>query len=326
MRAILCRSLGDPAPLTLEELPPPVLGPGQVRIQTHAAGVNFADSLVTAGRYQEKPPLPFIPGFELAGIVTELGAGVAGLQHGQRVMALAGSGGFAEEAVVPAQSVFPLPDALGFEAAAGFPIVYGTSHGALDWRAGLKPGEVLLVHGASSGVGLTALEIGKAMGARVIATASSPEKLELCRERGADWLLDSRAPDLAARIEAVIGKRAVDVAYDPVGGEAFEASLKTIAWEGRILVIGFAGGTVPQIPANLLLVKNCSAVGFYWSSYQARNPARLRQSFDTLLGWVASGAITPLTSEALPLERAAEAIQRLKARRVTGKLVLTMGR
>jgi NADPH:quinone reductase len=326
MRAILCRTLGDPSLLTLEELPASALGPGQLRIATHAAGVNFADSLVVAGKYQEKPPLPFVPGFEIAGVVTEIGEGVTGFAAGDRVMALTGAGGYADEAVVGADAAFRIPDVMSFEQAAGFPIAYGTSHGALDWRANLQPGEILLVHGAAGGVGLTAVEIGKAMGATVIATASSPAKLEIARSRGADHLIDSSAEDVQARIKALLGERRVDVAYDPVGGDAFEASLRTIAWEGRILVIGFAGGTVPQIPANILLVKNCSVIGFYWSSYRTRRPAQLRQSFETLLGWVAAGRLQPLVSETLPLERAVEAIGRLTARQVTGKLVLTMGR
>jgi NADPH2:quinone reductase len=326
MRAILCRTLGDPSLLTLEELPSPVPGPGELRIAVRAAGVNFADSLVTAGKYQEKPALPFVPGFELAGVVAEIGAGVAGFRQGDRVMALAGSGGYAEEAVVAADGVFKIPDSMSFEAAAGFPIAYGTSHGALDWRARLQPGEILLVHGAAGGVGLTAVEIGKAMGATIIATASSPAKLEIARSRGADWLIDSSAENVAVRIKELLGRRRVDVAYDPVGGEAFQASLGTIAWEGRILVIGFAGGTVPQIPANILLVKNCSVLGFYWSSYRTRRPDLLRQSLETLLGWVAAGRLQPLVGETLPLDRAVEAIGRIKARQVTGKLVLTTAR
>jgi NADPH2:quinone reductase len=326
MRAILCRTLGDDlSNLTLEDLPPPPLGPGDLRIATHAAGVNFADSLIVAGKYQEKPPLPFVPGFEIAGTVAEIGAGVEGFAAGDRVMALTGSGGFADEAVVPAESAFRIPDAMGFEAAAGFPIAYGTSHGALDWRAHLQPGEILLVHGAAGGVGLTAVEIGKAMGATVIATASSAAKLDIARGRGADHLIDSN-DDVQARIKELLGERRVDVAYDPVGGSAFDASLRTIAWEGRILVIGFAGGTVPQIPANILLVKNCSVIGFYWSSYRSRQPALLRQSFATLLGWVADGRLRPLVSEMIPLDHAIEAIGRLKSRQATGKLVLTMGR
>ena len=326
MRAILCRTLGDPALLSFEELPAPALGPGQLRIAVHAAGVNFADSLVIIGQYQEKPTLPFIPGFELAGVVSEVGVGVTGFAPGDRVMALTGSGGYADEAVVPADAAFRIPDAMSFEAAAGFPIAYGTSHGALDWRAALRRGEILLVHGAGGGVGLTAVEIGKAMGATVIATASSPAKLEIARSRGADHVLDSGAEDLVGQIKALLGARRVDVAYDPVGGGAFEASLKTIAWEGRILIIGFAGGTVPQIPANILMVKNCSAIGFYWSAYRTRRPDLVRHSFETLLGWVAAGTLRPLISETLPLERGAEAITRIKARQVTGKLVLTTGR
>jgi NADPH2:quinone reductase len=326
MHAILCRTLGDPSLLTFEALPSPSLQPGQLRIAVHAAGVNFADSLITIGQYQEKPKLPFVPGFELAGVVSEIGDGVTGFAPGDRVMALTGAGGYADEAVVPADAAVKIPDTMSFEAAAGFPIAYGTSHGALDWRAALKPGEILLVHGAGGGVGLTAVEIGKAMGATVIATASSAAKLAIAQSRGADHLIDSSAEDMVGQIKALLGDRRVDVAYDPVGGTAFEASLKTIAWEGRILIIGFAGGTVPQIPANILMVKNCSAIGFYWSAYRTRRPDLLRHSFETLLGWVAAGTLRPLVSETLPLERAAEAITRIKARQVTGKLVLTTGR
>jgi NADPH2:quinone reductase len=228
--------------------------------------------------------------------------------------------------VLDAEAVYKIPPSMSFEAAAGFPIAYGTSHGALDWRARLQPGEVLLVHGAAGGVGLTAVEIGKAMGAVVIATASSPEKLAIARSRGADHLIDSSADDLRARVREVVGSRGVDVVYDPVGGELFEASLRVIAWQGRIVVIGFAGGKVPQIPANILLVKNCDVIGFYWGSYRTKRPELVRRSFETLLGWVAAGTLKPHVSEALPLERAADAIELLRARKATGKVVLTTGR
>ncbi|HLZ65014.1 MAG TPA: NADPH:quinone oxidoreductase family protein [Aliidongia sp.] len=326
MRAIVCNALGEPETLSVETLASPPLGRGQVRIHTHAAGVNFADGLMVAGSYQEKPPLPFTPGFEVAGVVAELGAEVEGLAVGDRVIGLVSVGGYADEAVVDAGAVYKIPAMMTFEAAAGFPIAYGTSHGALDWRADLKPGETLLVLGAAGGVGLTAVEIGHAMGATVIAAASSPEKLAVAKSRGAAHLIDTSAEDLRARVKDLTQGRGVDVVYDPVGGDLFDAALRSIAWEGRIIVIGFAGGRIPQIPANLLLVKNCSAVGFYWGSYRAKDPARVRASFETLLGWVADGRLKPHVSESFPLDDAAKAIRVLQSRKATGKVVLTMGR
>ena len=215
---------------------------------------------------------------------------------------------------------------MGFEAAAGFPIAYGTSHGALAWRADLKAGETLLVLGAAGGVGLTAVEIGHAMGATVIAAASSPEKLAVAKSRGAAHLIDTSSEDLKARVKDLTRGRGVDVVYDPVGGDLFDAALRVTAWEGRLIVIGFAAGRVPQIPANLLLVKNLTAVGFYWGSYRAKDPDRVRASFDTLLGWVAEGRLKPHISERFALEDAAKAIRLLQARKATGKVVLTTGR
>ncbi|GGF02935.1 NADPH:quinone oxidoreductase [Aliidongia dinghuensis] len=326
MRAVVCTALGEPEGLTLESLPSAPVGPGQVRIHVHAAGVNFADGLLVAGTYQEKPPLPFTPGFEVAGVVAELGPEVVDLAVGDRVLGLVGVGGYADEVVADAVSVYKIPDMMSFEAAAGFPIAYGTSHGALDWRADLKPGETLLVLGAAGGVGLTAVEIGHAMGATVIAAASSPEKLAIAQSRGADHLIDTSSEDVRTRVKELTQGRGVNVVYDPVGGELFDAALRSIAWEGRLVVIGFAGGKVPQIPANLLLVKNCSAVGFYWGSYRAKDPARVRASFAALLGWVADGTLKPHISETFPLEAAAKAIRVLQSRKATGKVVLTTGR
>ena len=326
MRAVVCSALGEPETLNIETLPSPPLGAAQVRILVHAAGVNFADGLMVGGTYQEKPPLPFTPGFEVAGVVAEVGADVTDLAAGDRVIGLTGVGGYADEAVVEAEAVYKIPDMMGFEAAAGFPIAYGTSHGALDWRADLKPGETLLVLGAAGGVGLTAVEIGHAMGANVIAAASSPEKLAVAKSRGAAHLIDTSSEDLRARVKDLTQGRGVDVVYDPVGGDLFDAALRVTAWEGRIVIIGFAGGKVPQIPANLLLVKNCSAIGFYWGSYRAKSPARVRASFETLLGWVAQGKLRPHVSERFPLEDAAKAIRVLQSRKATGKVVLTTGR
>jgi NADPH2:quinone reductase len=324
MRAILCRELSGPDGLCLGELPLPEPGAGEVRLKVAAAGVNFADSLMLEGRYQERPPLPFVPGLEVAGRIDALGAGVQGLAPGQRVIGLLDRGGFAEAAIARAEDVIPLPESMDDVNAAGFAIAYGTAVGALDWRARLQPGETLLVHGAAGGVGLTAVEVGKAMGATVIATARGAGRADMARAHGADHALDSETPDLASRLKDLTKGRGVDVAFDPVGGAMFDAALRAIAWEGRIVLVGFASGSVPQIPANILLVKNAAALGFYWGSYRRRDPARLRASFSTLFRWHAEGRLRPLVSHALPLVRAAEAIRLLRDRKSTGKVVLTI--
>jgi NADPH2:quinone reductase len=324
MRAVVCRELVGPAGLALSELPAPEPGAGEVRIRVAAAGVNFADSLMLEGRYQERPALPFTPGLEAAGRVDALGEGVKGLESGQRVLALLDRGGFAEMALARAADVIPLPEGMDDVTAAGFAIAYGTAIGALEWRAQLRPGETLLAHGAAGGVGLTAVEVGKAMGATVIATARGEDRLAVARAHGATRALDSGTPELAARLKELTGGRGVDVVLDPVGGALFDASLRAIAWEGRIVLVGFASGTVPQIPANILLVMNAAALGFYWGSYRRRDPARLRASFTTLFRWHAEGRLRPHVSHALPLERTAEAIRLLRERRSTGKVVVTI--
>ena len=325
MRAVLCRELRGPDALELADLPAPEPGACGVRVQVRAAGVNFADSLMLAGRYQEKPHLPFTPGLELAGVIDKVGAGVRGLEPGQRVLAVVSHGAFAEQAVARAEDVVVLPDDMDEVTAAGFAIAYGTAHGALRWRADLHAGETLLVHGAGSGVGLTAVECGKAIGAVVIATARGAEKLEVARAHGADHVIDSESADLKERIRELTDGRGADVVYDPVGGAAFDVSLRTIAWEGRIVTIGFASGQVPQIPANLLLVKNCSVHGFYWGSYRKHDPERLRDGFKELFDWHRRGLIRPLVSQTLPLARTAEAIALLTERRAIGKVVVTTG-
>ena len=270
MRAFVCSSLTEPP--AYAEFPVPVLGLGQIRINVQAAGINFADTLIVKGQYQEKPALPFVPGLEVSGIVAELGRGVQGFAIGDRVLGVTSYGGYAEEAVLDAGSVYKIPDSLGFEAAAAFPITYGTAHGGLDWRAKLQPGETLLVHGAAGGVGLAAVKIGKLMGATVIATASTPEKLEIARLQGADHLILSEGPELRDQIKAA-APRGIDVAFDPVGGALFDVSLRTVAFGGRLIVIGFAGGKVPQIPANIVLVKNIDVIGYYWGGYREKTPA-----------------------------------------------------
>jgi NADPH2:quinone reductase len=326
MRAVLCREFGAVDKLELAELPAPAVAPGSVRVAVHAVGVNFADLLIVQGKYQEKPPLPFSPGFEIAGVVTELGRGAEGLRLGDRVLGTMEHGAYADEAVLPADRVLVIPAAMDFPTAAGFPVAYGTSHGALEWRARLKPGETLLVLGAAGGVGLTAVEIGKAMGATVIAVAGGAAKLEVARRQGADHLIDYAREDLRGRIKEITGGRGPDVIYDPVGGDAFDQCLRSIAWEGRIVVIGFAAGRISQIPANLVLVKNCDVIGFYWGSYRRHKPALVRQSFQALLSWFESGKLKPHISHTLDLAEAGRALNLLAERKATGKVVLTTGR
>ena len=324
MRAVLCQGWGGPSSLSIEECPEPSPGPGQVRLKVAAAGLNFADTLMIAGKYQEKPAFPFSPGLEVAGTVLETGPGVEGLAPGQRVMAVLDHGGFAEQVLARAEDVFPIPESMDFAAAAAFPIAYGTSHIALWERAGLKAGETLLVHGAAGGVGLTAVEIGKALGATVIASANGADRLEVPATRGADYLIDTKSEDIRDRVREITEGRGVDVVYDPVGGEAFDKSLRSIAWGARLLAIGFASGTTPQIPANLLLVKNCSVIGLYWGSYRRHAPHLVAESFRQLFSWFDQGKLKPLVSQTFPLDRTAEALQMLADRRTTGKLVLTL--
>jgi NADPH2:quinone reductase len=324
MRAVLCKEWGGPEKLVVEEVPSPPVGEGAARIAVHAAGINFADLLLISGQYQEKPAFPFTPGMEAAGTVAEVGAGVSNLKAGDRVMALTGTGAYAEEVVVDAGRVYKIPDKMDFVSAAGFPVTYGTSHGALEWRAHLQSGEWLLVHGAAGGVGLTAVEIGKVMGGKVIACAGSQEKLEIARQHGADHLIDYSREDIRERVKAITGGRGADVVYDPVGGDAFDASLRSIAWGGRILIIGFASGRISQIPANILLVKNTDVIGFYWGSYQARKPELLRDSYAKLLRWFEEGKLKPHVSARIELKNVAQALEMLRQRKSTGKVVLTM--
>lgn len=324
MRAVLCKEWGGPEKLVIEDVPRPALREGAVRVAVHAVGVNFADLLVIAGQYQEKPAFPFTPGAEAAGLVSEVGAGVSTLKPGDRVMALTGLGAFAEEAVVDAARVLPIPDSMGFESAAAFPVAYGTSHGALEWRARLQAGEWLLVLGAAGGVGLAAVEIGKAMGARVIACAGGAEKLAVAQQHGADHVIDYSREDIRELVKAITGGHGADVVYDPVGGDAFDAALRSIAWGGRYVVIGFAAGRIPQIPANIVLVKNIDVIGFYWGSYQAHNPDLLFGSLKQLLQWAEQGKLKPHISHRFDLSEAAEALESLRRRKSAGKLVLTM--
>jgi len=320
VRAVVCHEWADLESLAIEDVPSPVPGEGEVLIEVHAAGVNFADLLIVKGEYQHKPPFPFSPGAEVAGTVSALGAGVSGLQIGQRVLAMLDHGGYAQEAVAQAHEVTPLPETMDFETAATFPIVYTTSHLALGHRARLEPGEVLLVHGASGGVGLTAVEVGKAMGATVIASASSAEKLHVALEHGADFVINYAEEDIRQRVLDLTG--GADVVYDPVGGDAFTASLRCINPGGRILVIGFASGSVPQIPANHLLVKDASALGFSLTQMRRHAPEAVEAAMHELLAWVASGRLQPLVSSTAPFEDFADGMRLLRDRRSTGKVAI----
>jgi NADPH2:quinone reductase len=312
------------APAERPDLPAPEAD--QVLIEVAAAGLNFADLLLIAGKYQERPLPPFVPGFEVAGRAKAVGAHVRRVKPGDRVMAVLDQGGFAEQALAREVDCFPIPPAMDFVTAAGFAIAYGTSHGALEWRAHIKPGERLLVLGASGGVGLTAVEIGKAMGASVIACAGGPEKLAIAKAHGADHLIDYKSENLRQRIKEICGGGGVDVVYDPVGGELFDQALKCTNWGGRLLIVGFAGGSVPQIPANYLLVKNLAALGIYWGSYRRQQPQLVEASFAQLFAWYREGKLKPLISHRFDLLEAATALELLASRRATGKVVLTTGR
>ncbi|MFP5224821.1 MAG: NADPH:quinone oxidoreductase family protein [Actinomycetota bacterium] len=322
MRAVMCTELG--APLTVGEVPDPQPQAGQVRVAVKAAGVNFPDTLIVQGKYQFKPDLPFSPGGEVAGVVDAIGPDVQGVKVGDRVIAFTVYGGFAEAVCVDARALVPMPDDLDFVTAGGLVLAYGTTIHALSDRARLKEGETLLVLGAAGGVGLSAVEIGKAMGARVIAAASSPEKLATCTEHGADETIDYSKEDLKARVKELTGGNGADVIYDPVGGDFAEPALRSIAWEGRYLVVGFAAGEIPEIPLNLALLKGCQIVGVFWGAFAARDPKGNASNIAKLLGWVRDGTIKPLVSATYPLEEATEALRQISERRAQGKIVLTV--
>ena len=322
MRAILCENWGEPETLVLGDAPSPVAGPGEVTLRVRAAGVNFADIVLVRGQYQEKPPFPFSPGLEAAGEILSIGEDVTGISPGDRVMTVPGLGAFAEEVVAKASDVFPIPADMDFVTAAAFPVAYGTSHLALTERARMKAGETLLVLGAGGGVGLTAVECGKALGATVIAAASSQEKLDLAQAHGADHVINYVDDDLRAAVRKLTDGKGVDVVYDPVGGELSKAALRSLAWCGRLLVIGFAAGDVPQIPANYLLVKNISVVGVYWGAYKTKEPEIYRATFDELAKWYAEGRLKPHVSQVFPLAQVPEALAVLESRRATGRLVI----
>jgi NADPH2:quinone reductase len=324
MKAVLCKQYGPPDSLALEELASPRAGPGEVVVSVKAASVNFPDVLIIQNKYQFKPPLPFSPGSELSGVVKEAGEGVSAYRPGDRVMAFTTYGAFAEEVKVDAARLLPIPGGMDFVAAAAFVLTYGTSDHALRDRGALQAGETLLVLGAAGGVGLAAVEIGKALGARVIACASSEEKLAVCREHGADAAVNYAAEDLRERVKALTDGRGVDVVYDPVGGPYSEPAFRSLAWRGRLLVVGFAAGEIPKLPLNLALLKGASIVGVFWGDFARREPRRFAESVHQLGHWYREGRLRPHVSQTLPLEKAAEALKLMAARQVKGKVVLTM--
>lgn len=325
MRAVLCRSLGDITAIKVEEVASPPIGAGQVRIAVAAAGVNFPDLLMIEGKYQVKPELPFIPGIEVAGTVMECAAGVTDVAPGQRVLAFARrGGGYAGEIVVPGAIVTPIPDTMDFITAAAFPVVYGTAHLALVHRGRLGANETLLVLGAAGGVGLAAIEVGKLLGARVIAAAGGAEKLVIARRHGADETIDYSVENLRDRVLALTAGNGADVVFDPVGGSRFEQCVRCIGWEGRILVIGFASGDIPRVATNLILVKNFSVVGVVFGEHSARFPDDTRRRLSQLIGHLREGRLKPHIWRTLPLEQAATALADMAARRVSGKIVLTV--
>jgi len=322
MKAVLCKAYGPPSSLVVEDIASPIPGPGQVLVAVHAAGVNFPDTLIIQGKYQFKPELPFSPGAEVSGIVKAVGEGVSQPQIGDRVIATATWGGYAEEVVVQADRVIPMPQGIDYETAAAFLMAYGTSYHALKDRGQLVAGETVLVLGASGGVGLAAVEIAKALGARVIAAASTEDKLAVCRQHGADETINYATENLRERIKSLTNGRGVDVVYDPVGGELSEPALRAMAWRGRFLVVGFAAGAIPALPLNLTLLKGCAIVGVFWGAFVQNEPQRHAAALDELVRWLQDGRLKPRISGVYPLERCAEALQHVMDRKVTGKVVL----
>lgn len=326
MKAVLCKAWGLPDTLVVEECPDLSPAPGQVVIDVKAAGVNFPDVLIIQNKYQFKPELPFTPGSELSGIVTAVGEGVSHVKIGDKVIAFIGNGAFAQQVAVPAHAIMPMPPGMDFDTAAAITLTYGTSHHAVVDRAGLKAGETMLVLGAAGGVGLAAIEIGKALGARVIAAASSDEKLDICKQHGADLTINYSTEDLREAIKKATDGKGPDVIYDPVGGVYAEPAFRSIAWRGRYLVIGFANGEIPKLPLNLTLLKGASLVGVFWGEFAKREPKANLAAMRELIGWLAEGKIKPHISGRYALEDTAKALNDIAARKVTGKVVIQPGK
>jgi NADPH:quinone reductase len=322
MRAVRCHELVGPSGLRVDEVPEPVAGAGEVLIDVRAAGVNFPDVLLSYGKYQFKPPPPFVPGGEAAGVVRAVGAGVTSLAPGDRVATTMIHGAFAECVVVSELAAMKLPDAVGFEAGAATLLTHATTLHALVDRAAIRAGETLLVLGAAGGVGTAAITIGKLLGARVIAAASTDDKVAFCKQLGADDGICYAREDLKERVKTLTGGAGADVVYDPVGGAYSEAALRAIAWQGRHLVLGFAAGDIPRIPLNLALLKGCQIVGVFWGAFAMREPARNREHAARIFGWAAEGKLAPHIDAVAPFDRAAEVLGRMARREVKGKVVL----
>jgi len=325
MKAQVCKAWGPPESLVYEDIAAPPLGSDEVRLAVAAAGLNFPDTLMIAGKYQVKPAFPFAPGSEVAGRVTEVGARCTRLKLGDRVMSttsMSGGGGFAEQAVVREAMCFRIPDSMSWNEAAGFPVTYGTTYHALVQRGRLKADEVLLVHGAAGGVGLNAVELGKVMGATVIGTVGSDAKIDIVKKYGADHVINYSTESIKDRVKALTGDKGADVIYDAVGGDAFDQSLRCIAWEGRLLVIGFASGRIPQAPANLVLLKGCEIVGVHWGPFATRESETHRANMEQMFRWYEQGKLHPHVSMTFPLTEVPQAMAALLGRQSTGKIVI----
>jgi NADPH2:quinone reductase len=329
MKAVVCKAWGPPDSLVVENVADLVPGAGQVVVDVKAAGVNFPDVLTVQGKYQVKPDLPFTPGNEFAGIVRSVGNvsgdGVSAFQPGDRVIGFTRTGAFAEQALAPVEALMPIPPGMDFDVAAAITLTYGTSHHAIADRGALQPGETMLVLGAAGGVGLAAIEIGKALGARVIAAASSADKLAVCKAHGADVLIDYTKEDLREALKAATDGKGPDVIYDPVGGVYSEPALRSIAWRGRHLVVGFANGEIPKLPWNLMLLKGASVVGVFWGDFVRREPQANMAAMRQMLDWMAEGKLRPLVSRRYTLDETAQALKDMAARKVTGKVVIVPG-
>ena len=322
MKAVLCKAYGPPEDLVIEDVPAPACGPGQVRIGVHAVGINFPDCLMIEGKYQFKPEFPFSPGGELSGEILELGEGVTGLSVGDRVIAGGGHGGLAEEVVVSATGLRSVPMGMSMSQAAAWSTTYGTSYHALKQRGALQPGETLLVLGAGGGVGLAAVELGKAMGARVLAAASSEAKREAAKAAGADEVIDYSDGELKEKVKALTEGRGADVIYDPVGGDFFDQCMRCINWKGRVLVVGFVGGEIPRVPINLILLKGCQVVGVFYGAFTGREPAENAQNWRELANLWEAGKIAPLVSREFAFEEHAAALRCLSEREAIGKVIV----
>ncbi len=322
MKAMLCKAYGTPDVLSFEDVEEPTIEPGLVKISVHRAGVNFPDSLVIAGKYQVQPPFPFSPGMECAGIVTEIGDDVDTVKVGDRVMAEHGDGGYAEYVLAPQETTFKIPDNMTFDQAAAFPITYGTTYHALVDRAAIQPAEVLLVHGAAGGVGLNAVELGRILGAFVIATVGSDEKMDIVKEYGADYVINYKKESIRERVKALTDGNGADVIYDPVGGDIFDESIRCINWQGRLLVIGFASGRIADLKTNLALLKGCSVVGVFWGEFASRTPDLNRINFEAMLQMFQNGKLNPHICKHFSLQQANDAINFVLSRKSTGKVII----